>query len=119
MVVAPFTLPQTVADGAGAVAAGTDEPVPERPTAMRVIAFVPDGVRVEAAEVVLDAGCDDASDMVVAASTATAARPTVPRPVHHSRADSPSPAQRSLIRCPKRCMPSTSLSLRHQRHSQM
>ena len=112
MVVAPLTLPQTVFDVAGAAAAGAaavgaDEAAPERPIAMPVIAFVPDSVSVEGAGAVLGAGSDDASDTVVAASTATAARPTVPSPVHHSRAGRPRHAQRSFICCPKRCMPTS------------
>jgi hypothetical protein len=52
----------------------------------------------------LGAGCDEASETVVAASTRTAATPTVASPAHHSRAAGPRADQRAVIDCLSRTM---------------
>jgi hypothetical protein len=52
----------------------------------------------------LGAGCDEASETVVAASTRTAATPTVASPAHHSRAAGPRADQRTVTDCLSRTM---------------
>jgi len=115
MTVVPFTLGQVV-DVACAVPVELDELEPDAPLAMPAIPgmdvdpepvadpgpeFVPGpelaGFATGAFEAAVEpaGGCDEASITVVAASTRTAAMPTVTSPAHHSRAAVPMAATRS------------------------
>jgi hypothetical protein len=70
---------------------------PELPAGPELEPFPAGEPAVFAAADRVDGGCDDASETVVAASTSTAATPTVASPAHHNRAPSPSADQRSRI----------------------